>query len=47
MTSNEIQIQITLLILVLEIGFGPPTADFGSICSSQKARNFRHFQITS
>ena len=47
MTSNEIQIQIALLILVLEIGFGPPTADSGSIWSSQKARNFRHFQITS
>ena len=34
MTSNEIQIQIALLITVLEIGFGPPTADFGSIWSS-------------
>ena len=47
MTSNEIQIQIALLIPVLEIGFGPPTADFGSIWSSQKARKFRHFQKTS
>ena len=31
---------------VLEIGFGPPTADVGSIWSSQKARKFRHFQKT-
>ena len=31
---------------VLEIGFGPPTADVGSIWSSQKARK-RHFQKTS
>ena len=29
---------------ILEIGFGPPTADFGSIWSSQKARKFLHFQ---
>ena len=44
MTSNEIQIQIALLITVLEIGFGPPTADFGSIWSSQKARKFYIFK---
>ena len=27
---------------VLEIGFSPPTEDFGSIWSSQKAHKFRH-----
>ena len=36
-----------LTALVLEIGFGPPSADFGSIWSSQKARQFRHVQKTS
>ena len=29
---------------VLQIGFGPPSTDFGSIWSSQKARKFRHVQ---
>ena len=28
----------------VELGFGPPSADFGSIWSSQKARKFRHVQ---
>ena len=32
---------------VLEISFGPPDADFGSIWSSHIARNFRHVQKTS
>ena len=32
---------------VLEIGFGPPSADFMSIWSSQKARKFRHVQKRS
>ena len=31
---------------VLEISFGLPTANFGSIWSSQKVRKFRHFQTT-
>ena len=47
MTSNEIQLQIALLITVLEIGFGPPTADFWSIWSSQKARKFQQIQPTT
>ena len=34
-------------ILILEIGFGPLIADFGSIWSYQKARKFRHAQKTS
>ena len=44
---NEYSPQLILAdnnIPVLEIGFGPPTADFGSIWSSQKARKFWHFQ---
>ena len=35
---------LNLILPVLEIGFGPPTADFGSIWSTQKASKFRHFQ---
>ena len=40
-------ISSTPLSPVPEIGFGPPTADFGSIWSSKKARKFQHFQKTS
>ena len=32
--------QVRDVPLVLEIGFGPPSADFGSIWASQKARKF-------
>ena len=31
----------------LKIEFGPPPADFGSVCSPQKARKFRYMQQTT
>ena len=39
---DEMNIKCPSLCQVLEIGFGLPTADFGSVWSSQKARKFRH-----
>ena len=48
--SKRIKFFFALMALespVLEIGFGPPSADFGSIWSSLKARKFRHVQKTS
>ena len=38
-------LMIMMVVPVLEINFGPPSADFGSIWSFQKARKFRLIQL--
>ena len=38
--NMDMDVDVDNDVLVLEIGFGPPTADFGSIWSSQTPRKF-------
>ena len=37
-------VSIAIVVQFIEINFGPPTAVFGSICSSKKTRKFGHIQ---